>query len=249
MELFDAVMRWSHVAAGVIALVVAPVAMATAKGGRAHRRWGRVYFWGMAWIFVSTVGLVLLRPNIFLLGVGTLSFYSAFSADRVRAMKRPERQGPQAIDWAGAMLALAIGAAVIVWGLALALGQLDTGVLGGGQLIFAGLGLFFGVTVVRTALDDIRRFRNPPADRNFWWYHHMGGMLGSYVGAVTAFMVQTVSRWMYGVEALAPFAWVVWVLPAMVGTPLIERWIRSYRQKFEGRAGVRVWETGVRVGD
>ena len=84
MELFDAIMRWSHVAAGVIALVVAPVAMATQKGGRAHRRWGRVYFWGMAWIFVSTLGLLLLRPNIFLLGVGTLSFYSAFSADRVR---------------------------------------------------------------------------------------------------------------------------------------------------------------------
>jgi hypothetical protein len=248
MELFDAMMRWSHVAAGVIALVVAPVAMATQKGGRAHRRWGRVYFWGMAWIFVSTLGLLLLRPNIFLLGVGTLSFYSAFSADRVRSMKRPDRQGPRPIDWAGAGIALTIGAAVIVWGLGLALGTLGAGAIGEGRLIFAGLGLFFGVTVVRTALDDLRRFRNPPADRNFWWYHHMGGMLGSYVGAVTAFMVQTVSRRMYDVEALAPFAWVVWVLPALIGTPLIERWIRSYRLRFEGVAEGRGRESEAGAG-
>jgi hypothetical protein len=45
-------------------------------------------------------------------------------------------------------------------------------------------------------------------------------------------MVQSVSRWMYGIESLAPFAWTVWVLPAAIGVPLINRWISSYRQKF-----------------
>ena len=37
-----------HVAAGVLAFVMAPLALFTAKGGRAHRRWGKIYFWAMA---------------------------------------------------------------------------------------------------------------------------------------------------------------------------------------------------------
>jgi uncharacterized membrane protein len=39
---------WVHVLAGTLALVVAPIALLTAKGGLAHRRWGKVYFWSMA---------------------------------------------------------------------------------------------------------------------------------------------------------------------------------------------------------
>jgi hypothetical protein len=232
MELIDQAARWSHVFAGVVALVVAPVAMAVRKGDASHRRWGRVYFWGMAWIFVTTVILVMLRPNLFLLAVGALSFYSAFTATRVLRLKRPERDRPQAADWIGAGLALIIGIAVILWGVGMALGLGTTAVPGGQRLPFAGLGIFFGISLARTAAADLRRFRRPPTDPHFWWYHHMGFMLGSYIGAVTAFMVQSVSRWMSGVEALAPFAWTVWVLPAAIGVPLVNRWIRSYRQQF-----------------
>ena len=34
----------SHVAAGFTALVMAPLAMMTQKGGSQHRRWGKIYF-------------------------------------------------------------------------------------------------------------------------------------------------------------------------------------------------------------
>ena len=232
MEWIDLTARWSHIAAGVIALLVAPIAMVLRKGGASHRLWGKVYYWSMAWIFASTVILVLLRPNIFLLAVGVLSFYSAFTAVRVLRMKRPERDRPTIVDWAGLWVALAIGSAVIIWGAVLAGGLVQREVPGGSRLAFAGLGIFFGISVVRLALDDLRRFRSPPTEPKFWWYHHMGNMLGSYIGALTAFMVQTVSRWMGGVEALAPYTWVVWVLPAAIGTPLITHWINSYRRTF-----------------
>ncbi len=32
-----------HVAGGSLAFVLAPIALLTAKGGKAHRRWGMVY--------------------------------------------------------------------------------------------------------------------------------------------------------------------------------------------------------------
>jgi uncharacterized membrane protein len=37
-----------HITAGATAFLMAPLALATAKGGKAHRRWGKIYFWAMA---------------------------------------------------------------------------------------------------------------------------------------------------------------------------------------------------------
>ena len=55
-----------HVAAGTLALAVAPVAMLTAKGGPAHRRWGRVYYWAMGVVALTALVVALWRPNPFL---------------------------------------------------------------------------------------------------------------------------------------------------------------------------------------
>jgi uncharacterized membrane protein len=42
-----------HIAFGTVALIIAPLAMMTVKGGRWHRRWGEIYFWAMAGVAVS----------------------------------------------------------------------------------------------------------------------------------------------------------------------------------------------------
>ena len=44
--------------------------------------------------------------------------------------------------------------------------------------------IVFGVIGVALAAID---FLHPPGDQNFWWYAHMGGMMGSYIAAVSAF--------------------------------------------------------------
>ena len=55
MEIAIRIILWVHVLAGTLALVVAPIAILTAKGGLAHRRWGKVYFWSMAVVAASAV--------------------------------------------------------------------------------------------------------------------------------------------------------------------------------------------------
>ena len=42
-----------HNTCGVVAFLCAPVALVTAKGGKMHRQWGKIYFWAMAGIAVS----------------------------------------------------------------------------------------------------------------------------------------------------------------------------------------------------
>jgi uncharacterized membrane protein len=44
-----------HISCGVVAFVCAPVALATAKGGKVHRRFGKIYFWAMAGVAVTAL--------------------------------------------------------------------------------------------------------------------------------------------------------------------------------------------------
>ena len=72
-----------HVAAGTSAFVLAPLALITAKGGKAHRRWGKIYFWAMAVVAVTAMVMAIYRPILFLALVAIFSFYSAFVGYRV----------------------------------------------------------------------------------------------------------------------------------------------------------------------
>jgi len=47
--------RALHILCGSLGFVLAPVALLTVKGGKAHRRWGLVYFYAMAGVAVSAI--------------------------------------------------------------------------------------------------------------------------------------------------------------------------------------------------
>jgi uncharacterized membrane protein YfcA len=100
-----------HIVMGYIALVVAPGAMLTQKGGVWHRRWGKIYFWAMAGVALTAVLLSLIRPNVFLLLLAVFSLYQAFSGYRVLSRKLPQR-GQQAtpLDGSAAVLQLLLSA-------------------------------------------------------------------------------------------------------------------------------------------
>lgn len=217
----------THVSAGFTALVVAPVAMLTRKGSGVHKRWGRVYFWAMAAIFVTALALLLFRPNVFLFFISVLSFYGAFSGVRSLRRKHPVK-GPRATwpDWVGGGLGALAGGSFIVWGLLPFAGVPVSDV----PAAFSVLGVVFGVALGRDALSDLKRFRRPDPDPMWWWTYHLERMVGSYLAAVTAFLVQNVGPLLP--EALA---WTVWVAPGVLGGVGIGYWIRYYRKKFAAR--------------
>jgi len=216
-------LRVIHISAGMLALGLAPVAMLTVKGGQAHRRWGKIYFWAMAVVASTAVILALWRPQIFLALLAVFSFYMAFTGYRALSRKRPNQgQGPAAIDWAAALVTFAVSAALVVLGLIrpgpswqrLGVVPVVFGVLG---MILAGL--------------DIRKFVRPPADRNAWWFAHMAGMLGSYIATVSAFSVVNFT--------FLPIA-VRWLWPTVIGTPLIALWITYYKIRFRRAPSTRI---------
>jgi Predicted membrane protein (DUF2306) len=208
--------RWTHILAGFTAFFIAPVPLLTAKGGQTHRRWGKIYFWAMAVVAITAMVLALWLPILFLAFIAVFSFYFAFRGYRVLSRKRPlHGQGPRAVDWAAAVLALLGSVALIV------LGIVRPGPV---WVRLSVVAIVFGVIGVGFASSDIWEFIHPPADKNFWWYAHLGGMIGSYIAAVSAFSVVNFH--------FLPTA-VRWLWPSVIGVPGIFIWTSYYKRRFE----------------
>lgn len=221
-----------HVLTALLSLVVAPVAMIVQKGGRSHRLWGKVYFWGMIVANLSAFILLTYRFNIFLLGVTIISLYGALFGYRVLYRKRPENgQGPIWFDWFLTIITLFAGIMLIIWSIAAFFGTTLAGPPLGNDapLIIILLPLAFGSMITSSTIHDLYRLVRPVQDKNWWWYDHMNAMLGSYIGLTTALMVQQV-----GPRLPENIAWLVWILPGILGSVGISKWIGYYRRKFNG---------------
>ena len=200
-----------HIVNGTVALIVAPMAMITVKGGPWHRRWGKIYFWAMAGVAASAVVMCFIRSGVFLFLVAIFSFYLALTGYTVLRRKKPEDR-PGVLDWLAAIAMLLAGIALI------ATGALDANL--GNQrwvrVVFGSIGLFLSGM-------DIWRFFKPSLKKRAWWFEHMTRFLAAYLATVTAFSVVNFQ--------FLPYLW-RWLGPTAVGVPLIIIWRAYYARQF-----------------
>lgn len=215
-------LHWSvilHVGFGVVALLAGLGAMVTAKGGRIHRRCGRVFFWSMVVVALGAVQLSYEIHSLFLFLDTIFTFYLALSGYRALSRKDPLRgQRANWLDWSAATILLAGGLGLI--GVALfsdAERLLATG--GGTPRVSFG----YGTCGVLFAVHDLHEFARPPAGKYHWWLSHMARMLGAYLAAVTAVSIVNLPT-----ESIP----VRWFGPILVGAPGIVIWMRYYRKRF-----------------
>jgi len=200
-----------HILSGMVALVVAPGAMLTRKGGTWHRRWGRIYFCSMAIVALTAVVLSLMRSGLFLLLVAIFSFYLALTG--VRAPPQAPRTRADAWDRSAAGIAFADSLGLIGYGVWRLMAGDGFGVV---ALVLGGVG---GVL----AGGDLWRFRFPPKGPRTWFFLHMTRMLAAYITTVSAF---SAVNFMF----LPPV--VRWLWPTVIGTIGITIWVRHYRKRF-----------------
>jgi hypothetical protein len=208
-----------HVTAGTLGLVCAPVALATAKGGRAHRRWGMVYLWSMGVVASTAIPMALWRPVLFLALVAVFSFYAAFAGYRVLQLKDLPRGGKaKTVDWIAAVV-------TFVNSLALALlGWFRPDIMRMPRVV----PVVFGLLGMRLAYTQMKSFVVKPTEKMFWWFSHLGNFIGSYIAMWTAFSVVTLSQ-IFGNE------WYVWLWPTIAGVPAIVLTTAFYARKFAPR--------------
>jgi len=106
-----------HIACGFTGFVCAPVALATAKGGKTHRRWGKIYFWAMAGVAATALTLSFALPIYFLAMVAVFSFYACFAAYRILYLKDLYKGAkPLLLDWLAALATAAASALLCAMG-------------------------------------------------------------------------------------------------------------------------------------
>ncbi|MFZ0703949.1 MAG: hypothetical protein WAM80_19070 [Candidatus Acidiferrales bacterium] len=199
--------------------MLAPLALVTAKGGKAHRLWGKVYFWCMATVACTALVMAAYRPILFLALVAIFSFYAAFAAYRVLGQKAAWEGKPDVggLDWVAAILCVAASAALVLFG---AIRPELVQNLRIPAIVFGAIG-------IRISGKAMWRFTHPPTEKMFWWYAHLQGMIGSYIAAWTAFCVVTIGPLLRGKAQ----AW-AWLIPVSVGLPAVIATTAYYKRKF-----------------
>ncbi|WP_158751819.1 DUF2306 domain-containing protein [Acidobacterium sp. S8] len=206
-----------HITAGASAFLLAPLALLTAKGGKAHRRWGVIYFWAMAVVAVTALVMAFYRPVLFLGLVAIFSFYSAFVGYRVLGQKAAYKgeKTVTTLDWLALVVTFIASFALAFFG---AVKPALVQHLGIPAIVFGALGMWIAGTTAW-------KFTHRPKEKMFWWYAHISGMLGSYIAAWTAFSVVTIGPLLHG-------AWWIWVVPTGIGVPAIVMTRAYYQKKF-----------------
>ncbi len=211
-----------HIGAGFGSFLLAPVALVTAKGGRAHKRWGMVYLWCMGAVAATALPMALYRPVLFLALVAVFSFYCAFSGYRVLRLKSlPKGGNARPVDWAAGALAFAAGAALVLLAWLRPARVQHMGVVA----------IIFGLLSMRVAGVQLWSFVSKPKEKMFWWYTHLGNFIASYIAAWSAFSVVTLPR-LFG-----PHLW-LWLWPTAVGVPAIVLTTAYYKRKFAPKQAV-----------
>ncbi|MCB0487478.1 MAG: hypothetical protein R2820_13685 [Cyclobacteriaceae bacterium] len=206
-------LTYLHIIAGVISLIVAPIALAVAKGGYVHRLTGKIFFWCMTTIFVSAIILSTLKSIPFLLMIAIFSYYSVIVGYRSVHQKAVDpKHRVKWYDWFAVTISGLFNLAFVTWG--------SLHIIEGNFLHYLAIG--FGTGGLLVVWSQIRMFTRTYSDRRQWLYAHIGNMTGGFIASVTAFSTQVLT--------FLPDAF-QWIWPSLVGVPIIFYWIKREREK------------------
>ncbi len=217
MSTFISVSLLIHVSVGCIALLSGLGAILLRNKVKIHKKFGIVYFYAMTAVFITATYLSVLGGNIFLFCVSFFTYYSTLTAYRALKLKKLHLdQKPTNLDWAieaffGFMHVCFVVFAVYIFVK--------------GNVAFGIISAVFGVLGLRGNQTNIKRLRGNLVYRNYWLLAHIGGMLGSYIGAFTAFFVNNNNRFFHLPQPLA------WLGPAVFIAPLIFYEVSKHQKK------------------
>ncbi len=205
-----------HIIIGAIAMVVAPIALATQKGSKSHVFWGRSYFWAMTFVACSALIMAIYNFKPFLIILSVFSYYSVLLGYRAIANKK---NNSHSHSYRFDFIALSINGifcfSFTIWGIYALLNEL--------QGFFAILAIVFGLIGLNFSRRSYLRLTRPVKDGQQWIADHIGGILGGYIATLTAFSVTVLTF-------LPPF--ISWIWPTVAITPIIIYCIRHYRKVF-----------------
>ena len=199
------VMVWVHIAFGSLALGGMVLAWVAKKGGKWHRLGGKAYVASMAFALVVASFVSVVTQNVFLGLIGLFSAYLIYTGWRVAGVRNGTRSATDNAAAVSMMIVAVLMAAYGVW-------MLITGAsLGVALIVFGFLG---GIP----ALTDWRGKQWPKGKERI--VLHLNRMGAGSIATLTAVFVVNVQT--------SP-AFIAWLLPSVVVSPLIAYYTRQQR--------------------
>lgn len=206
MEFFIKISLFIHVLAGTGSLLFGAIAILLKRNTPKHKPIGKIYFWCMTVVFITSMYLSVFRSNLFLFLVGVFTYYAICISYRSLKLKELNiTQKPALIDWIIEVIAAAAFVGMIGFAIAYYLKH---------QSMEAVIPLFFGVLGFVGGIKNVRRLKAIPQEKNEWLRVHIGNMCGSYIGAITAFFVNQG-------EYIPVSPIVLWLGPTILIVPII----------------------------
>lgn len=194
-----------HGTFGVLSMLGGFGALLVLKGSLRHKRLGWVFVVGQALATVVVSPVIAVTQNVFLGGMGAFAAYMTWTGWRIARRKDAPATGMDLGISGGMVLG---GVLFAAWGAkALAAGH-SLGLVP----IFMGLG---GALFARS---HWRWFRAQPGGRRPWVVMHLGAIGGGLIAALTAFSAAVLSNYATWIPEF-----VVWLAPAAVLSPLLQR--------------------------
>lgn len=197
-----------HIVCGGASLLLGAYILAVKKGSRRHRLFGSVYFYAMLLAAIMALLMSCIHPNYFLFIIGVLTAYLLLSGRRY--IHKKAGQGPSIYDWSLTVIILLFGLALILLGVYNIIGSNLFGIV---FVVFGSGAIFF-------AYQDWQHFRGKAKIKNYYLTTHLQRMTGSYIAALTAFLVVN-NKILPGILA--------WLLPSLVLVPVIIRLTIKYK--------------------
>ncbi|MBU8898073.1 hypothetical protein DRW03_25710 [Corallococcus sp. H22C18031201] len=217
---FYSLARSLHIAAGIVGFISLWLPLVARKGGALHRRVGWVYVGAMGVVALTALVLsgtrFILEPAarsgaLFFISLSVQSAAAASLGVRVLRAKHRTAGHRNLYDLGIASLTLGMGLVTLGWGVAM-----HAPLLWG----FAPVGILAGGSALRYWL-------RTPGERMHWWFQHMGAMVTSGIGTLTAVLVVNARH--LGIEGMQL---AVFLGPTVIGITGLRLWVRYYRQKF-----------------
>ncbi|BCA96714.1 hypothetical protein TUM19329_30750 [Legionella antarctica] len=184
-------------------------AIATQKGSRQHKRYGRYFFYAMTGIFITAIPMAIMKSNTFLFLIAIFSYYLAYTGWRYA--RHRENTIPKS-DWFVCLMMLAASTIMMVMGVReFNLENTQSIVL----IIFGLLGAIF-------SFNDARLYYQNTISTTTRIVKHLGAMLGGTIAIYTAFLVTNV-------RIGSPI--ILWLGLTFLISPVIIYWTRKVEQK------------------
>jgi len=233
-----------HVAFGACALLLFWVPVFTRKGNTDHKRFGRIFTSSMYMVSLSGATMACLdlilplamhaaamnaaNPEVtvtagqvrasamFLLSLSILVFTNTRQGwlAIVHKADRQPLQHPFHLGLCG--LLIAAGAGLFITGFMF------------NSILF----MVFAVLEIVSGIGRLRYNLKAELETKEWWIEHLNGLIGSGIGAYTAFFVFGGSRLLSGLFDNASL--ILWMAPGVIGSIAIAVLSRRYRARFNG---------------